>query len=174
MLSTSAYSRAAVPTRLLQAPRVKGVSWYLSCVYSMTIRSLSAPNNAVYIVVTNNSALSINVIPCDGDVCLETYVLLLETYLRTEISLEGPKQRKTDVRFGTCNISNIMAFTKIGRRGVDLIHLAQDRNQCRAVVNTVMKFRVLLIARNFFCGSDNCPLFKVSSPPRKNISWLFN
>jgi hypothetical protein len=31
---------------------------------------------------------------------------------------------------------------KTGWRGVDWIDLAQDRDQCRALVNTVIKFRV--------------------------------
>jgi hypothetical protein len=31
---------------------------------------------------------------------------------------------------------------KLGLRGVDLIHLAQNRDQYQALVNTVMKLRV--------------------------------
>jgi hypothetical protein len=36
---TSAYSRAAIRARLLGVPKVKGMSQYSSCVYSMIIRS---------------------------------------------------------------------------------------------------------------------------------------
>jgi hypothetical protein len=39
----SVYSRAAVPVWLLQAPRVKSMSQYSSCVYLMNIRSKRAP-----------------------------------------------------------------------------------------------------------------------------------
>jgi hypothetical protein len=35
-----------------------------------------------------------------------------------------------------------MDFREIGCEGVDWIHLAQDRDQWQAVVNTVMKLRV--------------------------------
>jgi hypothetical protein len=35
-----------------------------------------------------------------------------------------------------------MDLTEIGLDGVDSIHLAQDRDQWRAVVNAVMNFRV--------------------------------
>jgi hypothetical protein len=38
---------------------------------------------------------------------------------------------------------------KIGFGDVDWIHLAQDRDRCRAVVNTVMNLRVPLNAGNF-------------------------
>jgi hypothetical protein len=37
-----------------------------------------------------------------------------------------------------------MGLREIGRSGMDWIHLAQDRDQCRALVNMVMKFRVPL------------------------------
>jgi hypothetical protein len=37
-----------------------------------------------------------------------------------------------------------MDLREIGREGVELIHLAQDRDWWRAVVNTVMKLGVLL------------------------------
>jgi hypothetical protein len=36
----------------------------------------------------------------------------------------------------------IMDLRRIGWEDVDWIHLAQDRGQCRALVNTVMGFRV--------------------------------
>jgi hypothetical protein len=35
-----------------------------------------------------------------------------------------------------------MDFREIGWEGVDWIHLAQDREQWRVLVNTVMKLRV--------------------------------
>jgi hypothetical protein len=35
-----------------------------------------------------------------------------------------------------------MDITEIGLEGADWIHRAQDRDQWRAVVNTVMNFRV--------------------------------
>jgi hypothetical protein len=35
-----------------------------------------------------------------------------------------------------------MDLRKIGWDGVDWIELAQDRDQCRALMNTVMKLRV--------------------------------
>jgi hypothetical protein len=35
-----------------------------------------------------------------------------------------------------------MDLSEIGLEGVDWIHLAQDRDQWRAVVNTVMNLRV--------------------------------
>jgi hypothetical protein len=38
---------------------------------------------------------------------------------------------------------------EIGWEGVDWIHLAQDRDQWQVTVNTVMKLRVPLKARNF-------------------------
>jgi hypothetical protein len=36
----------------------------------------------------------------------------------------------------------IMGLGEIGWEAVDWIHLAQDRDHCRAVVNTVMNLRV--------------------------------
>jgi len=35
-----------------------------------------------------------------------------------------------------------MALTEIGWEGVDWMHLAQDRDQWRAVLNTVMGLRI--------------------------------
>jgi hypothetical protein len=35
-----------------------------------------------------------------------------------------------------------MDLREIGWEGVDWIHLAQDRNQCQALVNTVMNLRI--------------------------------
>jgi len=35
-----------------------------------------------------------------------------------------------------------ISFKEIGLEGVDWIHLAQDRDQWRAVVNTIMNLRV--------------------------------
>jgi hypothetical protein len=40
----------------------------------------------------------------------------------------------------------------IGWKGMDCIHLAQDRDQWRAVVKTVMKLRISLNAGNFLTG----------------------
>jgi len=42
-----------------------------------------------------------------------------------------------------------MDLKAIGWEGVDWIHLAQDRDQWRAVVNTLMNLRVPLKAGNF-------------------------
>jgi hypothetical protein len=42
-----------------------------------------------------------------------------------------------------------MDLTEIGRKGADSIHLAQDRNQWRALVNMVINFLVPKKARNF-------------------------
>jgi hypothetical protein len=36
-----------------------------------------------------------------------------------------------------------MDLMEVGREGVDWMYLAQDRDQWRAVLNTVMNFRVL-------------------------------
>jgi hypothetical protein len=40
-------------------------------------------------------------------------------------------------------------FTKIGRKSVDWMDLAHDRDQCRFLVNTVMKLGVPLKAGSF-------------------------
>jgi hypothetical protein len=45
-----------------------------------------------------------------------------------------------------------MDLREIGWDGVDWIELAQDRDQWRALVNTVMTFRFLKIAGNFLNG----------------------
>jgi hypothetical protein len=50
-------------------------------------------------------------------------------------------------------VKNIkMDLTEIEWDGVDYINMAQDRNQWRALVNTVLKFRVLLNAGKFLSG----------------------
>jgi hypothetical protein len=46
-----------------------------------------------------------------------------------------------------------MGFREIGWKGVDWMLLAQDRDQWRALVKTIMKFLVSLKARNFLTGS---------------------
>jgi hypothetical protein len=51
-----------------------------------------------------------------------------------EIPLGRPKRRW---------VNNVkMELRQIGWDGIDWIDLAQDRNQCRALVNTVMNLRV--------------------------------
>jgi hypothetical protein len=49
-------------------------------------------------------------------------------------SLGGPRHRRED--------KIIMYLRKIGLRGVDWIHLAQDRDQWWALMNTVKNLRV--------------------------------
>jgi hypothetical protein len=48
-----------------------------------------------------------------------------------------------------------MYLREIGWDGMDLIDLAQDRVQWRALVNTVMNLRVLYNAGNFLNGCTN-------------------
>jgi hypothetical protein len=50
-----------------------------------------------------------------------------------------------DMRFGTWNITSMykIDLREIGWDGMDWIDLAQDRDQWRALMNTVMKLRVL-------------------------------
>jgi hypothetical protein len=43
-------------------------------------------------------------------------------------------------------------FTEVGRKGMGCINLAQDRDKWRAIVNTLMTFRVPQNAGNFFTG----------------------
>jgi hypothetical protein len=45
-----------------------------------------------------------------------------------------------------------MDLREIGWDGMDWMELAQDRDQWRALVNTVMSLRVLKIAGNFLNG----------------------
>jgi hypothetical protein len=45
-----------------------------------------------------------------------------------------------------------MDLREIGLEGLDLIHLAEDRDQWRALVNTVMNLWVPLNARDFLIG----------------------
>jgi hypothetical protein len=56
--------------------------------------------------------------------------------------LERHSQRKTDMRFGTWN-------RETGWEGVVWIHLAQDRDQWRARVSTVMNLRFPQKMENF-------------------------
>jgi hypothetical protein len=54
-----------------------------------------------------------------------------------------PEEKKSLGRLRRRWEDNIrMNLREIGLEGVDLLHLAQDRDQCRAVVNTVMKLQV--------------------------------
>jgi hypothetical protein len=59
-----------------------------------------------------------------------------------------PLGRTRNRREDRANIK--MDLTEIGWKDVDWIHLAQDRDRCRALVNTVMKLRVPQNAGNFF------------------------
>jgi hypothetical protein len=54
--------------------------------------------------------------------------------------LEGKKPLRIPRHRWKNNIR--MDFREIGWEGVDWMHLAQDRDQWRAVVNTIMNFRV--------------------------------
>jgi len=58
---------------------------------------------------------------------------------RTSNSLERQGQRKMDM----------MDLLEIGWEGVELIHLVQDRDQWRALVNTIMILRVPYKVGNF-------------------------
>jgi hypothetical protein len=75
-------------------------------------------------------------------------VLLIEYHyideLSTVYSLVGkPEGKRTLGRPWRRLEDNIrMDPREIGKKGVDLIHLAQDRYQSRAVVNTVVSLRI--------------------------------
>jgi hypothetical protein len=61
---------------------------------------------------------------------------------------EGKRRRR---RLGPRWKDNIrMDLREIVWQVVDWIHLAQDMDHCRGLVNTVMNLRVLLKVRNFF------------------------
>jgi hypothetical protein len=55
-----------------------------------------------------------------------------------KIPLGRPRRR--------CEVNIRISLWEVGWEGVDWIHLAQDRDQWRAVVNTVMKLWVPLMA----------------------------
>jgi hypothetical protein len=60
------------------------------------------------------------------------------------ILVEKPEGKRPLRRFRRRWEDNIrMDFREIGWRGMDWIHLAQDRDQRRALVNTVMNLRVV-------------------------------
>jgi hypothetical protein len=61
--------------------------------------------------------------------------------------LEQNKQRKMDILLD-------WMLREIGREDVDWIHVAQDRDQWRAVVYTVMKLRALW-RLGFSCLTDD-------------------
>jgi len=50
----------------------------------------------------------------------------------------------------SCKDNIRMNLREIGWKDVEWTHLAQDREQCRAVVNTIMNIRVPKKAGNFF------------------------
>jgi hypothetical protein len=59
------------------------------------------------------------------------------------ILVEKPEGKRPLGRLRRTWVDNIkMDLRKIGWDGVDWIHLAQDRDQWRALVNTVMNIRV--------------------------------
>jgi hypothetical protein len=62
-----------------------------------------------------------------------------------------PKKGKRPVRKPRRRLENNikMDLSEIGLDGTDWIHLSQDRNKWRALVNTVMNFWILLSVRKF-------------------------
>jgi len=67
-----------------------------------------------------------------------------------KVLIRKPEGRKTLGRPSRIWEDNIrMDLREIGCEGVDRIHLAQDRDQWRAVVNMVTKLRVAQKAGNF-------------------------
>jgi hypothetical protein len=67
-----------------------------------------------------------------------------------KVLIRKPEGRKTLGRPSRIWEENIrMDLREIGCEGVDRIHLAQDRDQWRAVVNMVTKLRVAQKAGNF-------------------------
>jgi hypothetical protein len=63
-------------------------------------------------------------------------------------------------------VDNIkMDFREIGWDGIDWFELAQDRNQWRALVNTVMNLRVFLNCWEFLEWLHNWQLLRKRSAP---------
>jgi hypothetical protein len=68
-----------------------------------------------------------------------------------------------------CEDNTRTEFTKIGWEGVDWIHLARDRDQWRALVNTVMKLKVNLLTRGVTISfSRRTLLYEVSYSVRQS------
>jgi hypothetical protein len=64
-----------------------------------------------------------------------------------------PERKRALGRFRRRLENNIkMGLREIGWDNTDWIHLPQDMNECRAVVNTVMKPEVLLNVGKFLSG----------------------
>jgi hypothetical protein len=57
-----------------------------------------------------------------------------------------------------------------GWNGMDWIDLAQDRDQCRALVNTVMNLRVPYNAGKFLSSCINWRILKKGSAPYVNVN----
>jgi hypothetical protein len=62
--------------------------------------------------------------------------------MHTKFWLENQKGKDPSGDLGIDGDNIKMDLSEIGWKGVDWMHLAQDRDQWRAVVNTVMNFRL--------------------------------